>query len=830
MRDLAVIRVLLVEDDEDDYLITRDLLREIAGQKFLLDWVKTFDKGLAALTANQHEVALVDYRLGAQNGVQLLRAALDGGCQSPIILLTGLIEHATDLEAMQAGADDYLVKDRLEAHALERSIRYALQRRRAAAEAAADQARLAAFGTQVGLALTRRDSLDAILASCAKAMVTYLGAVVAEISVFDPARQTFERRALASDKGPAGGASPSLEGRQSPLPARLDIHQLGERQLVLVKQINGDERIADQAWARREKVTGFAAYPLYLENKLAGLMSIYCRHAVTEQMGQEMGSVANGIALCIERKRSEEALDASESKYRSERKLAETAIEKLAAFPRVNPNPVLEFAFDGTLTYANDAARLLADTLSKTDILATLPPQAGVIAQECLAAGQKRLRQEVMINGRTISWSFFPILGSQVVHCYGTDITEVLSLEAQFRHAQKLESVGQVAAGIAHDFNNVLTVIQGYSENLLIRCSDDAIAATAAKQISEAARRAAALTRQLLMFSRKQVIQPKSLDLNTVLREFADMLRRLLGEDIALEAEYNPQLPSIEADRGMLEQVIMNLAVNARDAMPKGGKLSISTSIEEIGEEYVAQHPDSRTGNFLSLTVSDTGCGMDRKTLGRIFEPFFSTKAVGKGTGLGLATVYGIVKQHQGWVEVISEVGRGTSFRIFLPPASSVPEIVDETWSPAVPVQGGHEVILLVEDEPVVRELVSEVLQQYHYRVLEAGSGVEALRVWEEQQGRVDLLLTDMVMPEGMSGRELANQLKKRKPQLKVIYTSGYSPEMMDNSFGQGGDTVFLPKPYLPPQLAQMVRQSLDAAAKPGAVPVGASSDSRNGS
>ena len=360
MSELPITRVLLVEDDEDDFLITRDLLREIPGQQFLLDWVKTYANGLKALTANQHEVALVDYRLGAENGVQLLRAALDGGCQAPIILLTGLTEHATDLEAMQAGAADYLVKDRLEAHALERSIRYALQRRRAAAQAAAEQARLAEFGTQVGLALTRRDSLDAILESCARAMVTYLGAVVAEISVFDPKRQTFTRRAMARELRTSAGNAELLPEGERPLPARLDVNQLRERQLVLVKQIIGDERIADQAWARRETVTGFAAYPLYLEDKLAGLMSIYTRHGVGEQLGQEMGSVANGIALCIERKRSEEALDASESKYRSERKLAETAIEKLAAFPRVNPNPVLEFAFDGTLTYANDAARVVA--------------------------------------------------------------------------------------------------------------------------------------------------------------------------------------------------------------------------------------------------------------------------------------------------------------------------------------------------------------------------------------------------------------------------------------------------------------------------------------
>jgi signal transduction histidine kinase/DNA-binding response OmpR family regulator len=801
------IRVLLVEDDEDDFLITRDLLRDIPGKKFALDWVKTFETGLATLIRNEHDIALVDYRLGAQNGVQLLRAALDGGCQSPIVLLTGLTEHQTDLEAMQAGAADYLVKDRLEAQALERSLRYALQRRRAAALAAAEQARLAAFGTDVGLALTRRDSLQAILDSCASAMVTHLGAAVAEISTLEPEAKAFERQALAISANPKQQAS-SPPAR--PLPTKLDLGWIVEGRPVLIRHVLNDERIPDQEWIKREKITSYAAYPLFLESKLVGLMSIYTSHLLTEQIGQEMGSVAYGIALCIERKRSEEALDASETKYRCERKMAENAIQKLAAFPRVNPNPVLEFASDGTLTYANDAARELAQSLGKQDVLATLPPNAATMARDCLATGQKLLRQELKIEKRTISWSFFPIAGSQVVHCYGNDITEVLSLEAQFRHAQKLESVGQMAAGIAHDFNNVLTVIQGYSESLLLRCSEDRETTAAVKQIADSARRAAALTRQLLMFSRKQVIQPRILGLNTILRDFTAMLRRLLGEDVVLQAEYTEDLPSIEADRGMLEQIVMNLAVNARDAMPKGGTLFIGTGTVTIGPDYVSHHPDSRAGDFICMTVTDTGSGMDQKTLDRIFEPFFSTKAVGKGTGLGLATVYGIVKQHLGWIEVLSEVGRGTTFKIYFPPSAiDEEEIVTQPLADPQAVRGRNEIILLVEDEPVVRELVSEVLQQYEYRVLEASSGVEALRVWDEHDGQIDLLLTDMVMPEGMTGRELASQLKKRKPELKVIYTSGYSPEMMGTSFGQG-DTVFLPKPYLPPQLAHMVRQSLD--------------------
>jgi PAS domain S-box-containing protein len=745
-------------------------------------------------------------------------------------------------------------------------------------------------------------------------MVQFLNGSLAQLWTFDGRERVFNPRAAAGplvDSGKAGEAFPK---------PRLNFEALGRGEPMFIKQLAGDERMADQAWVAANRVVSFAACPLILEDKPVGLMTLFSCHPLTEHIIQEMGSVANGISLCIEQKRSAEALDASEVKYRSmvetikevifqmnefghwtflnpawtavtgfevqptigtffleyiheedreqnrhiflqllaqrldycryetrvltkngkvrsvevyaqltlntdgtvlglsgslidvtERKLAEHAVQKLAAFPQVNPNPVLEFASDGTLTYSNDAALALARSFGKEDLRSVLPPDPGTIACECLGSGEKRLREEVCLDGRTIIWSFFPVTASQVVHCYGADVTDVLNLEAQFRHAQKLESVGQLAAGVAHDFNNILTVIQGYSECLMVRCSGDSGTVGPLKQISDASKRAAALTRQLLMFSRKQVIQTKVLDLNLVLQNLANMLLRLLGEDVTLEADYCAQLPAIEADTGMLEQIVMNLAVNSRDAMPKGGKLRINTSQVEIDENYASHHPDARTGNFVCLTVTDTGCGMDRKTLERIFEPFFSTKEVGKGTGLGLATVYGLVKQHQGWIEVTSLVDFGTTFRICFPVAFRKCELPESSQQPSEPIRGGGERILVVEDEPVLREMVCEILKQYEYRVIEAGSGVEALRVWDESDGKIDLLLTDMVMPEGMSGRELAVQLKKRKPELKVIYSSGYSPDSNGREFGQN-DTVFLAKPYLPPQLARTVRESLDAA------------------
>jgi CheY-like chemotaxis protein len=289
------------------------------------------------------------------------------------------------------------------------------------------------------------------------------------------------------------------------------------------------------------------------------------------------------------------------------------------------------------------------------------------------------------------------------------------------------------------------------------------------------------------------------------------MLPQMLGEDIALETRYQPNLPHIEADTGMVEQIVMNLAVNSRDAMPKGGKLLIATSAVEIGAAHARQHPEARPGWFACLTVTDTGSGMDQKVLPRIFEPFFTTKEVGKGTGLGLATIYGIVKQHQGWIEVQSEIGVGSTFKVFLPVTS---EIRHTPAAPVVepkPAQGGEETILVVEDETGLLELVRNVLQGYHYRVLAASSGAEALRVWDEHEGRINLLLTDMIMPGGMTGNDLAAKLRKLKPGLKVIYTSGYSSELMGND-SEANNTTFLAKPYLPLQLAQTVRKCLDAS------------------
>ncbi len=493
-----------------------------------------------------------------------------------------------------------------------------------------------------------------------------------------------------------------------------------------------------------------------------------------------------------------------------ERIRAEAENQKLAAFPQFNPNPVLELAADGHLNYFNDAALQMARALGKDHPAEILPAGTAAIVRECLASGKSRLRHEMQVQSRTLAWSFFPVPAIGVVHCYAGDITERQNLEAQLRQSQKMESVGQLAGGIAHDFNNILTVIQGHTSLLSMTADLPEGAADSAQQISHAADRAANLTRQLLTFSRRQIMQPKNLDLNEAVGNMTKMLRRLLGEDITLQVNYAPNLPYVMADPGMIEQVILNLAVNARDAMPRGGRLFVDTSTANIDEAQARNTPGANPGEYVCLTVKDTGVGIAPEHLARIFEPFFTTKDVGKGTGLGLATVYGIVQQHRGWITVSSKVNVETMFQIFLPATAAKSEIV-ELAAPERDVRGGSETILVVEDEGPLRALVKSLLQRYGYTVLDADSGVNALSVWRSNKDQIHLLLTDMVMPHGMSGRELADRLARDKPDLKIIYSSGYSLAVVGSDMVLQEGLNFLQKPYHPRKLAQAVRDCLDS-------------------
>jgi PAS domain S-box-containing protein len=420
-------------------------------------------------------------------------------------------------------------------------------------------------------------------------------------------------------------------------------------------------------------------------------------------------------------------------------------------------------------------------------------------------------------NGREVvlevNHSFIELHGQpQLTLSLFRDITAQRRLEEQFRQAQKMEAIGQLAGGVAHDFNNILTVIQGHA-SLLAAAKLGPSEDKSANQIGQAAARAAGLTRQLLTFSRRQLIQPKKLDLNKIVGNMTNMLGRLLGEDISLQLNYCQAPPTVEADAGMMEQVLLNLAVNARDAMPKGGQLSIRITVIEVDDSYIARQPDARKGTFVCISMADTGTGIPPEILARIFEPFFTTKAIGKGTGLGLATVYGIVKQHQGWIELESCVGKGTTFRIFFPWISG-DRVGNEKPTTAITVRGGEEGVLLVEDEKPVRELVARVLERYGYKIFQADTGTNALEVWQQHNDEIKLVLTDLVMPNNMNGRELAEKLWAQSPGLKVIFTSGYSADIVGKDFKLEPDLNFLQKPYQPQTLALTIRRCLDGKRK----------------
>jgi two-component system, cell cycle sensor histidine kinase and response regulator CckA len=653
----APVRILLVDDDEDDYVITRNLISEIGGRRYQLEWVDNYDAALAAVHRHVHDICLLDYRLGSRTGLELLQESKSLNDRLPMILLTGQGDHEIDLEAMKAGAADYLIKGQLDTDKLDRAIRYAIQ-----GQLSKERLR------------RERDLIGRIMET------SPVGIVVAD--------------------------------------------QLGK---------------INFANLQAEKILGLTREAIL--QKSCSVLD----WRLTDSEGNPLSGPASSLKQILD-----------------------------------SGHPVHDAC------YAVDSSSP-AGTVPSPRNRALL----SVNATPLFDAGGK-------FDGMVVTVE---------------DITARLALEEQLRQSQKMESIGQLAAGVAHDINNILTIIQGHAGLLLNMVSQDADVVKSLKQISAASERAAGFIRHLLMFSRKQVYRTKILDLNNVMHNLEYMLPRMLGEHITLQTRCGPDLPRIAADIAMVEQIIMNLVVNARDAMPKGGQLFIETSAQEVDVAYVLLHPEAHAGRFVSLTVTDTGCGMERSVLQRIFEPFFTTKEVGKGTGLGLATVYGIVKQHHGWIEVQSKVGAGTTFKVLFPVAGDAGHLSISSPSESELVQGGPETILLVEDEKDLLDLMREVLQQYKYRILTASCGTEALQIWEEHQGQIDLLLTDMIMPGGMTGDELAAEMKRRKPNLKIIYASGYTSAFVGRDFGRE-DVAFLAKPYQPQQVAQLIRDTLDTPSK----------------
>ncbi len=507
----------------------------------------------------------------------------------------------------------------------------------------------------------------------------------------------------------------------------------------------------------------------------------------------------------------------------TKRKRREYDLSCLAAVVESSPDAIIGLTPEGTvLTWNNGAERTYgysAEEATGRSIIFLSPPERPdqkptllervrlgetVEPFETIRVKKDGTRIHIDLSVSPIKNSDGQVVG---VSSVARDVTERKNLEEMYRQAQKMEAVGQLAGGVAHDFNNLLGVVLGYTGLLLDRLSPDDPSCKCITEIQKAGDRAALLTRQLLAFSRKQVLQAKVLDLNEVVAGAEELLQRLIGEDIELLVIPNAALGRIKADAGQLEQIIMNLAVNARDAMPPGGKLTIETSNVEIDEEYSVKHPATRPGPHVMLSVTDTGCGMDAKTQAHIFEPFFTTKDFGKGTGLGLSTVYGIVKQSGGSVWVYSEVGIGTTFKVYFPCVSPALEMAPPS-DQSEKVEGGSHTILIVEDEAALLEVTHRSLAAVGYAILDAHSPAEAIRISESHPGPIHLMVTDVIMP-GMSGAQLASHLSAPRPEMKVLYVSGYTDDTIVRHGVLEPGLAFLQKPFSPKTLARKVGEVL---------------------
>ncbi len=516
-----------------------------------------------------------------------------------------------------------------------------------------------------------------------------------------------------------------------------------------------------------------------------------------------------------DRRKWMEALNQAEEKYRA---IFENAAEGIyqstisGQFLNVNPSFARMLGYESPKDLISNVVdidhQLYVDPKHRASLLGMISAEGIIRGREAQLYRKDRGKIWVSENIRAIRDA-----GGTIQNLEGMceDVTNRKDLEAQLLQAQKMEAVGRLAGGVAHDFNNLLTVINGYSEMALTHITVNDSLGKYLRDIRKAGERAVSLTRQLLIFSRRQVLDLRVVDLNEVIWDVSKLLRRLIGEDIELAIDLAQDPYLVKADPAQIEQVIMNLVVNARDAMPAGGKLTISTKNMELDEVFVEKNIGSKLGLFVMLSVSDTGCGMDEEVKSHLFEPFFTTKGIGRGTGLGLSTVYGIVTQSGGYIRTASEIGQGSTFEIYLPRAEkSSEELINDSKAPA-PVKkadGKPETILLVEDDEMVRSFSCEILRQNGYKILEAANGGEAMLICEQHRAPIHLLISDVVMPR-MNGRHLADRLISMRPEMKALLVSGFTDVVTDHQETLDAGIVFLQKPFTPSELTKKIRETL---------------------
>lgn len=760
------LRLLIAEDDPADAELLVAVLKR-AGYPLSFEVVDRLEDYRERLRRNAYDVVVSDHNLRTWTGMDALEVLRKEHKDVPFIVVTAALGDEAAVEYVKRGATDYVLKHRMER-----------------------------VPVAVGAALRERAHFEATARLQEEVLAAKRHWELTFDSVPDPVLVIGEDRLIRL----ANRAVAELLGT--------DFSQIIGRPCYEV--LHGTAEPPPDCPHQALLATGQPARGDREECRLGKTFEI-----TTTPLRDSWGTLAGCVQVMRDvtaRRHAESALRDSEQRYR-------TLFES-------NPNPMWIYDRE-TLAFlaVNDAAvhhyGYSRDDFGRMTIRDIRPPSEVEALRAHLEAGHSsyssakiwKHRQkdgtviDVEISSHALDW-----LGRPAKMVLALDVTESRQLEEQLQRSQKMEAVGRLAGGVAHDFNNLLGVILGYSDLALQTHAHEEKLAGQISEIRKASQRAADLTRQLLAFSRQQVLEPRVLDLNAVVHDFEKMLRRLIGEDIDLRTALHPNLGRVKADPGQLEQVLMNLAVNARDAMPHGGRLTIETANVELDQQYTAHHYPVVPGRYVLLAVSDTGTGMDETVRAKIFEPFFTTKEKGKGTGLGLPTVYGIVKQSGGYVWVYSEPGAGATFKIYLPLAQGEPELPAHAEAP---VGRGNETILLVEDEEALRRLTRQILESYGYTVLEAENAPRALELANAHAGPLHLLLTDVVMP-GMSGRQLATELSGVHPEARVLYVSGYTDNAIVHHGVLRDGVAFLQKPYTQSSLARKVREVLQNSSRGG--------------
>lgn len=758
------LRVLLVEHDESDIELCLAALSR-GGFDVEADAVATAADFTDALEYGHYDVVLSDYRLAQWTGMDALRTLRESGRHIPFILVTGALGEETAVDCLKEGASDYVMKSGLAR--LPIAITRALEDVRVRDERRRTMGALRASQEQLRLLLD--STAEGIYGIDVEGMCTFCNPAAARMLGYRGPEELLGRNVhdLVHHTRRDGSPYPETE---CPI---FNAFRTGE-----------GVRLENEVLWRLDG-TAFDAD--------------YFSHPIRKD-GVIVGAVVTFLDV-TERRRAEADLLQKEARFRQ---LAEASFDGVSV------------AENGIILEANSGlAEIFGYSIDEVIGMRSMD----FVAPESVEMANQRVRDNVegryeMVGRRKDGRKLILEVTGRTVAGGGRtqrisairDVTEIRHLEEQFRQSQKMEAVGRLAGGVAHDFNNLLTVIMSYTDMLMEEVSPKDPRAADLSEIRKAAVAASSLTRQLLAFSRQQVIEPRLINLTEIVSTTERMLRRLIGEDISLLTNYAPTELPVMIDPGQLEQVIMNLAVNARDAMPTGGRLTLETSAVTLDGTEVRDHWPAKPGRYAMLAVTDTGSGMNEATQSRIFEPFFTTKEIGKGTGLGLATVYGILKQSNGFIWVYSEVDHGTTFKIYLPLATGVTERpVEEVI--AAP-SGGTETILLAEDAAAVRDAARQILARFGYTVIEAPNGAGALAA-AERAGTIDLLLTDVIMPE-MSGGELAELFGRIRPETPILFMSGYTDDAIVRQRVLRPDSAYLQKPFSPDALARKVREVLD--------------------